>query len=49
MKKKPLVSVLLNILANHPLDIRKRRPFGGASHSLSPRGAVVVVHQVQNR
>lgn len=49
MKKKTLVSVLLNILANHPFNIRKRCPFSDASHGLSPSRAVVVIDQVQNR
>lgn len=49
MKKEHLVSILLNILANHPLDFRKRCPCSCASHGLSPRGAMVVVDQVQNR
>lgn len=48
MERECVISILLNILANHPLNIRKRGSFSCASHCLAPIRAMVVVDQVQN-
>lgn len=43
-----LVSIPLNVPADHPLDVRQREAFRRAPHSLFPAGAMMVINQVQD-